>query len=75
MVCMHYFVDEAGHQPLSEEDKVKLSEEKFRLGVCIICGTSICADNYIYSGEEYEGKKLLFRSQLQKYIDSCFVSN
>lgn len=69
MECGHYFVDEVGYQHLSEGDAERLHRKCFLLGVCIIpdCRTAICADNYIDSGEKFDGRRLLFRKELNLY--------
>lgn len=71
MECGHYFVDEAGYQKLSREDAKKLQEDCFLMGLCINpeCRTSVCVDDYIDSGEVFEGKRLLFSPELEKIIN------
>ena len=73
MVCEHYFVDEAGMQPSPSY----YPERFFRLGICINedCRTDICVDNYVDSGEEFEGKRLLFSPGLNTLLEDVFVSN
>ncbi|MEK6952070.1 MAG: hypothetical protein AABX29_03575 [Nanoarchaeota archaeon] len=60
-------MDEAGYQQLSKEDARKLGRKCFLLGLCIFpeCRTAICADNYTDSGERFEGRRLLFRPDLE----------
>lgn len=71
MECGHYFVDEAGYQHLSEWDAERLHRDCFLLGICIIpdCRTAICADNYTDSGEVFEGRRLLFRQELESVLN------
>lgn len=74
MDCGHYFVDEAGYQPLSEEAARRLGKDCFLLGLCIIpeCRTAICADKYIDSGEVFDGKRLLFSPEIERIIKEAF---